>query len=154
MSTIDLARTSSTAEAADQAAKELVESLTGGQPKLAIIFAPGERDHAALAKAVRAKLPGSTKLLYASSGAPIGPTGASHQAVVLASLSGDLEVGLGVGKRLTDDPVKAGSAAATQAANALGTKVADLDPRNTVGIVIDDGVRGKKEELLLGILER
>src|SRR5690606_16108837 len=48
----------------------------------------------------------------------------------------------------------AGAGATEQAARGLGTKPLDLDLRTTVGIVIDDGARHKKEELLLGVLDQ
>lgn len=153
MRSVDLASSTSSSLDAEDAAKELVEGLSGGEPKLAIAFAPAERDPAAFARALRARLPGGTRLLYATSGAPIGPGGSTSEELVLAALSGDLEVGIGIGRNLSQDPVAAGGGAMEQAASQLGTRAANLDLRTTVGLVIDDGVRLKKEELLLGVLD-
>jgi hypothetical protein len=64
-----------------------------------------------------------------------------HQGtVVISALSGDLEVGVGVGKGLTTDAIAAGS-------QALAAAAADIGVR-------PQGARFKKEELLLGVLEK
>jgi hypothetical protein len=52
------------------------------------------------------------------------------------------------------DAIGAGAAAIKRACEDLGVRQQDLDPRRYVGLVIDDGFRYKKEELLLGILEK
>jgi hypothetical protein len=69
-------------------------------------------------------------------------------------MSGDFEVGLGVGKGLSRDAMGAGVQAVATACRELGIMPADLDPRSNVGLVIDDGYENKKEELLLGMLEK
>jgi hypothetical protein len=74
--------------------------------------------------------------------------------VVISALYGDFEVGLGLGTGLSTDAVGAGAAAIKRACDELGVRQQDLDPRRYVGLVIDDGFRYKKEELLLGILEK
>src|SRR5690606_25530984 len=74
--------------------------------------------------------------------------------VVLSALSGDFEVGIGLGKDLTSDAIGAGTRAMASACDQLGARPQDLDPRRHVGLVIDDGFRYKKEELLLGVLDR
>jgi hypothetical protein len=74
--------------------------------------------------------------------------------VQLSALSGDLEVGLGLGKDLAEDAHAAGVAAITAACDQLGVRQSDLDARKHVGLVIDDGHVYKKEELLLGVLDR
>jgi hypothetical protein len=74
--------------------------------------------------------------------------------VVLGALAGDFDVGLGLGGGLSTDAVNAGATAIRKACEELGVRQADLDPRKNVGLVIDDGFRYKKEELLLGILEK
>jgi hypothetical protein len=73
---------------------------------------------------------------------------------VLGALHGDFDVGLGLGAGLTADAVAAGANAIRRACEELGVRQGDLDPRKYVGLVIDDGFRYKKEELLLGILEK
>jgi hypothetical protein len=78
-----------------------------------------------------------------------------HQGTVVASmLSGDLEVGIGLGRGLTDDAVAAGAQALARAAEDLGVRPQELDPKKYVGVVIDDGFKYKKEELLLGVLDK
>jgi hypothetical protein len=74
--------------------------------------------------------------------------------VILAALHGDLEIGIGIGKSLTNDAVTAGARAMEMAAADLGARPQDLDPKKYVGLVIDDGTRNKKEELLLGVLDK
>jgi hypothetical protein len=74
--------------------------------------------------------------------------------VVLGALSGDIEFGLGLGRNLSRDAVAAGAEAAAHAARELGVSPEDLDPKRYGGLVIDDGSRFKKEELLIGVLSQ
>jgi hypothetical protein len=74
--------------------------------------------------------------------------------VVLSALSGDFDVGLGLGKGLSEDAIAAGARAMENACSELGTRPQDADPRRHVGLVIDDGFKYKKEELLLGVLDK
>lgn len=138
----------------NKAAEQLCKELGGTSPKLVTIFASSDRDHAALNRAVRERLPKGTRLVGATTSGEIDNAG-MHQGTVLASmLTGDLEVGIGLGKGLSDDAVAAGSRAMAHAAEDLGVRPQDLDPKKYVGLVIDDGFRYKKEELLLGVLDK
>lgn len=152
MSNVVLESTNTSAEEPEKIAEELVSRLAGGEPKLVTVFIDAERDQAAVARAVRARFPKSVAMLSSSTKVPISRAGV-RPGTVLAALSGDLEVGIGLGTGLTADPVAAGAMAAEKAASGLGTKAQDLDLRTTVGLVIDDGPRMKKEELLLGVLD-
>jgi hypothetical protein len=136
------------------AAEDLLRQLNGDVPKLVTLFASRERDQVALNRAVRERLPRGTRLIGATTGGELDNTGIYSGSVVLGALSGDFEVGLGLGTNLTADAVGAGASAIKRAAQELGTRPQDLDPRQYVGLVIDDGHRYKKEELLLGILEK
>lgn len=138
----------------EAAAESLVNELGLARPKLVTLFAAYELDHLGLNRAVRARLPKETRLIGASGLGEIDNQGIHHGSVVLAALEGDLEVGLGLGQGLSTDALSAGNQAIAQACRQLGVRQADLDPREHVGLVIDDGVRQKKEELLLGILEK
>src|SRR5690606_22648920 len=109
MSQVDLETTVSTATTPEQIADEVVGGLAGGQPRLALAFVGADRDQAGVARALRARLPKDTRLLTASSKVPIARTGNSPGSVVLAALSGDLEVGLGLGTGLSKDAVAAGA---------------------------------------------
>ncbi len=73
---------------------------------------------------------------------------------VLGVLEGDFEVGLGLGRGLTDDALRAGASAMRNACEELGVDARDLDTTRHVGLVIDDGYRYKKEELLMGALDK
>ncbi|HJL15383.1 MAG TPA: FIST N-terminal domain-containing protein [Sandaracinaceae bacterium LLY-WYZ-13_1] len=153
MSTVEFETSTSNADTAEQMATDLVEGLSGAEPKLALAIVPAERDQPAIAKALRDKLPKDTRLAYTTSGAPIGPRGVQPNTAVLASLGGDLEVGLGFVEELTDDAVSAGISVMKMASEDLGVRPGDLDETTTLGIVVDDGMRFKKEELLLGLLD-
>jgi hypothetical protein len=138
-----------------RAAEELCSRvLDGPPPKLVTLFAARHRDHAALNKAVRERLPKTTRLIGASTGGEIDNQGMHMGTATLAALSGDLEVGLGFAKNLSADASSAGAAAIKRACEELGVKQQDLDTRKYVGMVIDDGFKFKKEELLLGVLEK
>ncbi|MFY0563615.1 FIST signal transduction protein [Archangium lansingense] len=137
------------------AAEDLIRQLQGGEtPKLITLFASRDRDQLALNRAVRERLPQGTRLVGATTAGELDNQGIYSGSVVLGALSGDFEVGLGLGSGLSVDAVGAGAAAIKRAAQDLGVRQSDIDPRQYVGLVIDDGFRYKKEELLLGILEK
>ena len=136
------------------AAEELVRQLSGEAPRLVTLFASRERDQLALNRAVRERLPPGTRLVGATTAGELDNQGIHSGSVVLGALSGDFEVGLGLSTGLSVDAVGAGAMAMRKAAQDLGVRQSDLDGRQYVGLVIDDGFRYKKEELLLGILEK
>ncbi|NVJ20923.1 MULTISPECIES: FIST signal transduction protein [Myxococcus] len=138
----------------DAAAEDLLSQLGAIKPVLVTMFASRNRDQHALNRAVRERLPPGTRLVGATTAGELDNTGIHEGSVVLSALSGDLEVGLGLGTGLSVDAISAGQAAIKRACEDLGVRQQDLDPRRFVGLVIDDGFRYKKEELLLGILER
>lgn len=136
------------------AAEDIVRQLSGDNPKLVTLFASRSMDHGALNAALRERLPASTRLVGASTGGEIDRSGLHSGTVVVGALSGDFDVGLGLGRHLSADALSAGASATARAREELGVRATDIDPRRHVGLVIDDGFRNKKEELLLGILER
>lgn len=137
-----------------EVADDLVEQLGPVVPKLVTLFASRDRDQIALNRAVRARLPDDTRLIGATTAGEIDRDGMHVGTVVLGAMSGDFEVGLGIGKGLSRDAMGAGVEAVGSACRELGIMPADLDPRSNVGLVIDDGYENKKEELLLGMLEK
>ncbi|NBD10541.1 MULTISPECIES: FIST signal transduction protein [Corallococcus] len=136
------------------AAEDLLRQLHGPAPKLVTLFASRQRDQRALNRAVRERLPKETRLVGATTAGELDNNGIHENSVVLGALSGDFEVGLGLGSGLTGDAIAAGAQAIRRACEELGVRQQDLDARRYVGLVIDDGFRYKKEELLLGILEK
>jgi hypothetical protein len=137
-----------------RAADDLLDQLGSKEHKIVFAFAARSRDQAALHRALRERLPKTTQLVGASTAGEVTNRGYSSGSVVLGALSGDFDAGVGIGKNLAGNAAAAGSQAVEAAANALGERVARLDPRKHVGVVIDDGFRMKKEELLLGVLEK
>ncbi|MCY1046436.1 FIST C-terminal domain-containing protein [Corallococcus sp. bb12-1] len=136
------------------AAEDLLKQLHGPPPKLVTLFASRQRDQRALNRAVRERLPKDTRLVGATTAGELDNNGIHTNSVVMGALSGDFEVGLGLGSGLTGDAIAAGAQAIKRACEELGVRQQDLDARRYVGLVIDDGFRYKKEELLLGILEK
>ena len=136
------------------AAEDLMQQLGATIPKLVMMFVSRDRDQQAINKAVRARLPEGCRLVGATTAGELDNNGIYYGNVVLAALTGDFEVGLGLGVGLSVDAVSAGGQAIKKACDDLGVRQADLDPRKYVGLMIDDGFRYKKEELLLGILEK
>ncbi|HZI09361.1 MAG TPA: FIST N-terminal domain-containing protein [Myxococcus sp.] len=136
------------------AAEDLLNQLGGITPKLVTMFASRERDQHALNRAVRERLPPGTRLVGATTAGELDNNGIYEGNVVLGALYGDFDVGLGLGSGLSVDAIGAGAAAIKRACEDLGVRQHDLDPRRYVGLVIDDGYRYKKEEMLLGILEK
>jgi len=137
----------------EAAAEDLLRQLGSNKPKLVTLFASRRRDHAALNRAVRERLPKDARLVGASTGGEIDRDGMHEGSVVLGGFSGDFDVGLGLGRGLSTDAMGAGLAAVQRAASELGVRPADLTSRRHVGMVIDDGFQYKKEEFLLGMLE-
>ncbi len=122
-------------------------------PSLALAFVSPSHDVAAALRGFRSVL-GGAPLVGATTAGEVDRDGLHAGSVVVGALAGDFEVGLGLGGGLSKDAIAAGAQAVQRAADELGTRVADLDPRKHVGLVIDDGFRYKKEELLLGMLDR
>lgn len=151
MASIRMTTARSQAKEPQEAAEALVRGL-GAAPRLAILFASSDRDLRALGAAIRERLPAGTRLIGATTAGEIDGDGLHAGSVVLAGLSGDFEVGLGLGEQLSAAPVDAGAAAIAQAAAELGVTPEGLDTRTCFGLVIDDGLRFKKEELLIGML--
>jgi hypothetical protein len=136
------------------AAEDLVAQLGGMSPKLVTLFAARSHDHAALNRALRERLPAGTRLIGASSAGEIDRSGMTTGQAVLGAFAGDFDIGLGLGTALSRDALSAGATAMRRACEELGTHAADLSTDRHVGVVIDDGFRYKKEELLLGMLEQ
>jgi hypothetical protein len=154
MARIDLKSARTTEQDAARAAEDLLAQLGGSTPKLVTMFASYGRDQRELNRALRERLPKHTRLIGATTGGEVDNGGIHRDSVVLSALSGDFDVGIGLGKGLTDDAIGAGTRAMASACEELGVRPQDADPRRHVGLVIDDGFRSKKEELLLGILDR
>jgi hypothetical protein len=145
------ARTSKTD--AEQAAEDLCQQLGSVTPKLLTLFASRDRDHHALNRAVRARLPG-VRLLGATTGGEVDREGIHRGTAVLGALSGDLEVGIGLGKGLSSSPVEAGGAAINRACEELGARGDAISSKKYVALVMDDAFQYKKEELLLGVMSK
>ena len=134
------------------AAEDLCRQFGSVKPKFVSLFASRDRDQRALNKALRERLPKDTRLLGATTAGEIDRDGMHAGTVVAAALYGDLEVGIGLGRDLSRDAVAAGEAAIQSAVQQLGARADDLGSKKYVAIVIDDGFRFRKEELLLGVM--
>ncbi len=154
MAKIELKSARSQAQDPQTIAEEIAQQLGSFTPKLVTLFAARHHDQRALNRAVRDRLPKGTRLIGATTAGEIDRDGLHVGSVVVGALGGDFEVGLGLGGGLSHDAVSAGVQAITRACEELGTRPADLHSRKHVGVVIDDGFRYKKEELLLGVLDR
>lgn len=138
---------------AEEAAEDLCQQLGPGTPKLLTLFASRDRDHLALNRAVRARLPG-VRLLGATTGGEIDRAGIHRGSAVLGALGGDVEVGIGLGRGLSESPVEAGERAITRACEELGARADEIASKRYVALVMDDAFRWKKEELLLGVMAK
>lgn len=154
MAEIRLSRSRTDIADPEEAAEALIRGLEGGEPRLVTLFAARERDQRALNQAVRRRLPAGTRLIGATTSGEVDNEGVHSGGVVLGAFSGDFEVGLGLGRGLSIDAIAAGAAATKAACEQLGTRPQSLDTRTHVGVIIDDGLKYKKEELLLGALDR
>lgn len=154
MAQVKMQTARTTQQEPNAAAEDLMKQLGGITPKLVMMFASRSRDQVTLNRAVRERLPKGCRLVGATTAGELDNTGFYSGTVVLGALYGDFDVGLGLGTNLSADAVSAGATAIRKACEELGVRQPDLDPRKYVGLVIDDGFRYKKEELLLGILEK
>src|SRR5262245_22003535 len=139
MPSVDLAHARTTASDPNAAAEDLCKQLGSAKPKLAVMFASRDRDQRALNRAVRERLPSGTRLVGATTGGEIDREGMHAGSVVLAALSGDIEVGLGMGHQMSVDAAAAGENAIRTAARELGARADDLGTRKYGALVIDDG---------------
>lgn len=154
MASIQLRTARSQAQDPSQIAEELMQQLGSFVPKLVTLYASRDRDQRALNRALRERLPKGTRLVGATTAGEIDHQGLHFGSVVLGALGGDFNVGIGLGRGLSQDAVAAGAQALTRCCEELGVRPSDLSQRKYVGMVIDDGFQSKKEELLLGILDR
>lgn len=152
MPSVEMVHARTAARDAAKAADEICDQIGTAKPKLVAMFASRDRDQLALNRAVRERLPRGTRLLGATTGGEIDREGMHAGTVVAAALSGDFEVGIGLGTEMSRDPAKAGESAVRKAAQELGAKADDLGSRKFGALVIDDGFRYCKEELLLGVM--
>lgn len=149
--TLETGRSASTDPA--KAADEALAALGPVAPKVVFGFVPGPFDHVAYHRALRERLPRSVRLCTSSTGGEIVREGYLTEHLVVGALGGDIEVGLGVATGLGRDAATAGAKAVEKAASELGSTVSGLD-RRCGAIAIDDGFKMKKEEMLLGVLEK
>ncbi|WP_050725903.1 FIST signal transduction protein [Vulgatibacter incomptus] len=154
MAQVSLHRARTTIVDAEAAAEDLLQQLGSAQPKLVVFFSDRDRDQVALNRAIRKRLAAGVRVVGATSAGEVDNEGFHTGSVVLSALSGDFEVGIGLGAGLSHDAVEAGARAVSHACDELGIRPHQLDSRRHVGLVIDDGFRYKKEELLLGVLDR
>ncbi len=153
MASVELHRSRTILSDPKQAADDLLAQLpSNSKPKLVTVYASRKFDQLALNRALRERLPKGTRLVGATSGAELDNDGIHEKSIVLGALSGDFDVGLGVGKDLSLDAIVAGNVAINSACDQLGIMPSNLGSRY-VGMVIDDAFRYKKEEFLLGMLE-
>jgi hypothetical protein len=153
MASVELHSARTKAPDPSAAAEDLANQLGAVQPKLVVLFASRDRDQLALNRALRERLPRTTRLVGATTAGEIDNQGIHQGSALIAALTGDFDVGLGLGRGLSTDAVKAGSTAVAQAASELGVSTSNLDQSEFVGVVMDDAFQYKKEELLLGMLE-
>lgn len=153
MATIDLQNATTAKSDSAAAAEDVLGQVNLGGARLVLGFLPGEGNHEELHAALRARLPKDVRLVTMSTVAGITNRGYQEKHVTLGVLSGDIEIGVGAGTGLSNAAPEVGAKMVEQAARELGSSVSDLD-RRCGGIVIDDGSKMKKEELLLGALEQ
>lgn len=152
MPSVEMVHARTSARDSSAAAEDLCKQLGSITPKLVVMFASRDRDHAALNREMRARLPAGTRLIGASTNGEIDRDGMHEGTVVVAALWGDLEVGLGLGKDLSLQAAAAGEHAIRNAAQELGARSDDLGSRKFVALVIDDPFRFRAEEMLLGVM--
>jgi hypothetical protein len=152
MGRVDLVHARTTARDPGAAADELIAQLGGVAPKLLMVYASSDRDQAALNRALRERLPPGTRMLGATTGGEIDREGIHQGSVIVAALTGDFDIGIGLGKGLSKDAARAGEQAIQDAAQQIGARADELGSKKYVAIVIDDAFRYKKEELLLGVM--
>ncbi len=154
MPSVDLVHARTAARDPAAAAEDICQQFGAARPKLVTMFASRDRDQRALNAAVRERLPKETRLLGATTGGEIDRDGMHAGTVVASALSGDFDVGLGLGKDLVRNASAAGESALERACDELGARADALGSRKYVALVIDDGFRFKKEELLLGVMSK
>lgn len=154
MPSVDLTHARTTESDPASAAEDLCRQFGSASPKLVTLFASRNRDQRALNHALRERLPKHTRILGATTGGEIDRDGMHEGSVVASALTGDFDVGLGLGTGLSKHAVGAGEAAIGRACEELGVSGEALASRKYVALVIDDAFKFKKEELLLGVMSK
>ena len=154
MPSVDLVHARTTQRDPAAAAEDICQAFGSARPRLVTVFASRDRDQRALNRAIRERLPKDTRLLGSTTGGEIDREGMHEGTVVAAALTGDLEVGIGLGHGLSSNAAGAGEAALVRACDELGAKADALSSRKYGALVIDDGFRFKKEEMLLGVMSK
>src|SRR5262249_2356422 len=120
MGRVDLVHARTTARDPGAAADELIAQLGGVVPKLLMVYASSDRYQPALNRALRERLPAGTRLLGATTGGEIDRDGMHQGSVIVAALTGDFDIGIGLGKGLSKDAARAGELAIQAAAQQIG----------------------------------
>lgn len=136
-----------------KAAEEVLGELGSFAAKVVFGFVPGPFDQRAFHAALRERLPKHTRLITSSTGGEITNDGLHSDGLVVTGLGGDIDIGIGWATGLSKDAARVGASAIEMAAQELGVRVQSLD-RRSGAIVIEDGRKMKKEEMLLGVLEK
>lgn len=153
MPSVQLVAARSSKTDAEQAAEDLCNQLGSVSPKLVTVYASRDRDHHALNRALRARLP-KARLLGATTGGEIDREGIHRGSVVVSALTGDFDVGIGLGQGLSVNAVEAGERAIQRACDELGASADQLSTKKYVAVVMDDAFQFKKDELLLGLMAK
>lgn len=152
MASVEMVHARTSARDPAAAAEDICNQFGSVKPKFVAMFASRDRDQRALNAALRERLPKDTRLFGATTAGEIDRDGMHTGSVVAAGLYGDFDVGIGLGRDLSRDAVGAGEAAIQSAAQQLGARSSELGSKKYVAIVMDDGYRFRKEELLLGVM--
>lgn len=152
MAKVEIETATTTKSDAAAAAEDVLSQLHLGATRLVWGFIPGAVDHGEYHRALRERLPKDVRVVTQSTTAGLTNAGYLPGTMTVGALKGDLDLGIGHATGLADAAPETGSQMIERAARELGTRVADLD-RRVGGLVIDDGSKNKKEEMLLGALE-
>lgn len=133
---------------------EILASISGVDARVVFAFVPATGEmFASYHRTLRAGLAPTTRLVSVSTSDGITNAGYHLKRLVVGALHGDIDVGIGFGTNLEKDAPSLGSDLVEQAAEELGVSVPGLGRKHGM-VLFDDGSKMKKEELLLGVLER
>ncbi|HSK02378.1 MAG TPA: FIST N-terminal domain-containing protein [Kofleriaceae bacterium] len=142
---------------AARVAGDLVERLRAPDLRLAFVFADWRLDPVTIAEVTQRGLApapvvgGTTVGVIAPAAGRAGGRGDEPPAAAALGLYGDwVRAGVGVAPELPKSPLARSRDAVEQAAVALGTRAAELDPARHVGVTIADGSGGHEEAFCIG----
>ncbi len=136
---------------------EVLEKIKQENMKCVIFFVSSSYDQRIISKCINNycsenKAYIDVEFIGCTSSGEITPDGVRSKSFTAMSIAGkNVEIGVGVCKRLSYNPIGSGKHGVEKACFQLGIKTEDINSKNYVGLVLVDGLQKSEEYLMLGM---